>query len=51
MDEGDYHLAGLVPSRPLGVRLRPRPELEKKMDAGPVEDPSSESFTDLLLES
>ncbi|KAF8440419.1 hypothetical protein L210DRAFT_3645576 [Boletus edulis BED1] len=39
-DDG-YGLAGPIPSRPLGVQLRPRPEPEKRMDADLAEDSSS----------
>lgn len=51
MDDGDAPDHGVIPSRPLGVQLRPRPEPEKKMDTDPTEDPSSESSTEQLLGS
>ncbi|KAH0833032.1 PIN domain-like protein [Lanmaoa asiatica] len=41
MDDRDGLPAGLIPSQPLGVQLRPRAEPEKKMDAGLAEDSSS----------
>lgn len=40
IDDGDSFRAGLIPSRPLGVQLRPRAEPEKKMDADLAEDSS-----------
>lgn len=41
MDDGDdLQGAGLIPSQPLGVQLRPRAEPEKKMDADLAEDSS-----------
>lgn len=46
MDDADG-LAGQIPSRPLGVQLRPRPEPKKKMDVARAEDSSS---TDQLVE-
>ena len=49
MDDGDALPASLVPSRPLGIQLRPRPVPEKKMDAGLAED--SASSIDQLSES
>ncbi|KAG8213306.1 hypothetical protein J3R82DRAFT_11785 [Butyriboletus roseoflavus] len=35
MDDGDGLAAGLIPSQPLAVQLRPRAGREKRMDTGP----------------
>ena len=43
MDDAENLPAGLIPSRPLSVQLRPRPEPDKKMDADLAEHSSSSS--------
>lgn len=48
MDDGECLPAGLIPSQPLSVQLRPRPGPDRKMDTSLAEH--SSSSTDQLME-